>query len=377
MDNDDVFARPGLEALEPRLLASASLLAARAAKPVVSVADATVREGTGGTTDLEFVFTRRGNAASLNRTSVVNFATRDGDGGDAAVAPDDYAAKTGRVTFKPGQTTKTVRISVAADDLHEGGSSTSESMRLRLTDATDARIPDTLAVGTIDDDDRRPRISIADTFVLEGDAGSSVMRFTVRLTNPSQETVSVDYATANGTASAGVDFTAANGTLTFTPGQSSLTVDVTVANNLGAQGHRDFDLVLSDAVGAAIVIDRATGTIIDDEGTPVLLLTDVSVTERDSGERLRRITVRLSHAAASPATVFVNTEDATAKAGDDYDPVTGTLTFPTGITSADFSIPIFGDTDREPDETFNIVFSSPVNIELIDTRLAVSVVDND
>ncbi len=370
-------ALPHLEPLEPRLLASAAPLSARAKQPVVSVADATVVEGTGGSSVLSFVFTRTGNAKSLKLASAVTYETQGVAGEGGATADADFVSKTGKVKFQPGQTAKIVRVNVVTDSVFEGGSNTVETMKLLITGATGARTPDTEAKGTIRDDDRRPRVSVADTYLVEGDAGFAVMRFTVRLTNPSAQSVSVDYATADGTAAAGVDYIGRTGTLTFAPGQSSLTVDVNVPNNLGAQGHRAFDLVLSNAKQATLARDRATGTIIDDEGLPVLLLTDISVKEKDSGLRVRRLTVTLSHAGASPATVFVSTEDATAKANADYIPISGTLPFAAGTTSASFKIAIVNDTTREPTKAFNIVFSSPTNLELLDTRLLVTIKDND
>jgi hypothetical protein len=365
------------EQLEPRWLASATPLSSRAKQPVISVADASVIEGTGGSSVLSFVFTRTGNAKALNLASSVTYETRGVAGEGGATAGADFVSKTGQVKFQPGQTVKIVRVNVVTDNLFEGGSNTVETMKLLITGSTGARTPDTEAIGTIRDDDRRPRISVADTYIVEGDAGFAVMRFTVRLTNPSAQSVSVDFATADGTAVAGVDYIGRTGTLTFAPGQSSLTVDVNVPNNLGAQGHRAFDLKLSNAKQATLTRDLATGTIIDDEGIPVLLLTDISVKEQDSGLRVRRITVTLSHAGAAPATVFVSTQDGTAKANADYIPISGTLPFAAGTTSASFKIAVINDTKPEPTEAFNIVFSSPTNLELLDTRLMVTIKDND
>ena len=370
---------PHLEALEGRVLFSAisPAAAARGALPRVTVADAAVVEGTGGSTVLRFVFTRNGTAAQLNRASSVTYETRDVAGDDGAAAGDDFTAKTGVVRFQPGQRTKSVRVVVNPDGVFEGGAGTTETMRLRITSATDARVADDLANGVITDDDRRPRITVADTYVVEGDAGSTVMRFTVRLSNASERTVSVDYDTQNGSATAGVDFTGASNTLTFAPGQTSLTVDVNVFNNLGSQGHRDFDLVLSDATQAAISVDRATGTIIDDESTPVLLLDDVTVTERDSGLRIRNVTVRLSHAGASAASVNFATQDGTAKVNTDYAQTSGTVTFAAGETSKAFRIGVVGDTARERTEAFSVRFANPSGMQLIDTALGVTILDND
>lgn len=363
-----------LEPLEPRILLSAT---PRAGGPRIGVADASVLEGTGGSTQLVFVLTRTGNAAQLNQASTVAFETRGGTDPGEATPSQDFTPRTGSVTFNPGQRTRKVAIAVNPDALYEGGKNTTETLRLKLTGVTGGQLVDDLALGAIADDDRRPRLSVADSHVVEGDTGVTILRFTVRLSNPSQDNVSVEFETLNRTATAGVDYLARSGTLIFTPGQDALTIDVTVLNNLGSQGHRQFDLALRRAVGAAIATPQAVGTIIDDESTPVLLLTDVAVLERDSGQRFKRITLRLSHAGASDATVQAITQGVTATAGQDYGPAGGTLTIPAGQTQVTFSLGILGDTIRERHETFNLNFSSPVNLELIDTRLVVTILDDD
>ena len=104
-----------------------------------------------------------------------------------------------------------------------------ETFFLNLSNPANATIADGQGVGTITNDDTTPTISVNDVSANEGNSGTSTMAFTVSLSNPSSLAITVQYATANGTATAGSDYTATNGTLTIAAGQTSQTVAVAVA----------------------------------------------------------------------------------------------------------------------------------------------------
>src|SRR5439155_94832 len=149
--------------------------------------------------------------------------------GAATIADGDYAATLGTLTFDPGQTAKTVDVTVNGDDTTEPD----EHLTLDLSDATNANILDGSGDGTITNDDPVPDVSINDQSIAEGDTGTSTLTFHVTLSNASSNTVTVDYATNGGTATvADGDYAAASGTLTFDPGQTTKTVDVTVSGDL-------------------------------------------------------------------------------------------------------------------------------------------------
>ena len=107
--------------------------------------------------------------------------------------------------------------------------------------------------------DWRPALSVADAEVNEG-AGASVT-FEVSLSNAAAEKVTVDYATADGTATAGSDYTATSGTLTFAAGETAKTVSVPVLDDAIDEGEETFTFRLSNATGAPIADGEATGTI--------------------------------------------------------------------------------------------------------------------
>ena len=111
-----------------------------------------------------------------------------------------------------------------------------------------------------------PSLSIGDASVDEGDSGSATMTFTVTLDPMAAETVTVGWATSDGTATAGTDYTAANGTLTFNAGETGKTVSVSVAGDNVDEPNETFTVTLSNASSGAVIGDgAATGTITDDD----------------------------------------------------------------------------------------------------------------
>ncbi len=102
-------------------------------------------------------------------------------------------------------------------------------------------------------------ISVADATVEE--AAGAVLAFAVTLDRTRHDTVTVDYATENGTATAGEDYTAASGTLTFAAGETAKTVEVAVLDDLHDEGNETLVLRLSNPSGARIADGEATGTI--------------------------------------------------------------------------------------------------------------------
>src|SRR5207249_2215454 len=128
-----------------------------------------------------------------------------------------------------------------------------ETFFVNLSNAANATISDGQGVGTILDDDEPPRVTINDVAVSEGNSGTTTnLVFQVRLSTASGKTVSVDYATANGTATAGIDYQAANGTLTFPPGTILQTVAVRVTGDDLVEPDETVLVNLSNVVNATI-----------------------------------------------------------------------------------------------------------------------------
>lgn len=130
-----------------------------------------------------------------------------------------------------------------------------------------------------------PEISVADVSVAEGNGGTKLLAFTVALSKAASGPVTLHYATADGTATAGSDYAAASGTLTFAAGETSKTISIAIAGDTAVEANEGFLLNLSGASGATIARASATGTILNDDTAPLprLSVSDISVTEGNPG----------------------------------------------------------------------------------------------
>ncbi|TMK60102.1 MAG: hypothetical protein E6G54_03345 [Actinobacteria bacterium] len=315
--------------------------------PDVSIDDQVVAEGNSpDTTTMTF------NVSLSNpsdQTITVDYTTTDGT---ATTADGDYVATSGTLTFDPGQTTKTVNVTVNGDNTHESD----ESLTLDLSNATNANIFDNSGLGTITNDDPIPDVSIDDQSIAEGDTGTSTLTFNVTLSHASSDTVTVDYTTNNGTATvADGDYDAASGTVTFDPGQTTQTVDVTINGDTTHEADETFTVDLSNASNAGIADGSGLGTIQDDDAAPTISIADASVTEGDVGDTTLSFDVTLSVASPGVVTVDYTTNNGTATVADgDYDAGASTLTFGAGETTKTVDVTVHGDATYEADEHFTL-----------------------
>ena len=187
--------------------------------------------------------------------------------------------------------------------------------------------------------------------VTEGNTGTVAATFRVTLSAASTKTVTVAYATANGTATAGSDYQSASGTLTFAPGETTKTFNVLIKGDRLAEPNETFVVNLGSPTRATIADGQAVGTIIDDE--PRISISDVTKSEGKKNQTTQfTFTVTLSAAYDQAVTMSFQTVDGTAKSGEDYVAKTGTLTFAPGETTKTITIVVNGDSKKEADETF-------------------------
>ncbi|QEL17641.1 Calx-beta domain-containing protein [Limnoglobus roseus] len=334
--------------------------------PTVSVGNGTVAESTDGPAVLTFTVTL---SAVSEETVTVDYATVDG----TALADSDYEAARGTLTFLPGETTKTVTVSVYGDFEDEAA----ETLALTLSNPTNVTLGTATGTGTITDDDAAPVVTIANASAAEGNGGSVAITFTVRLSAPSGQMVTVDYATADGTALAGSDYTAASGTLTFAPGEVSKTLTVTVRGDALNEGAESFRVNLGSPTNATVGAASATGTIQNDDPPPSVSVAAATATEGDVGTAVMTFTVTLSAASGQTVTVNYATADGTAAAGSDYTATSGTLTFAPGETSKTVSVTVRADALNEANETLALTLSGPTNATLGAATAAGTILDND
>ncbi|MCK6549143.1 hypothetical protein L6R52_25095 [Myxococcota bacterium] len=336
------------------------------APPSLTVNDVTVTEGNTGTVVATFTVTL---GAASGQTVTVDWATAN----NTAVAPADYVAGSGTLTFAAGTTTRTFTVTVSADALDE----VNESFFVNLTNAVNATISDTQGVGTITDDDAPPSLTIADLSIAEGNSGTVVATLTVTLGAASGQAVTVDWATSNGTATAGVDYVAGSGSLTFAAGTTSQTLTVAITPDVLDELDETFNVTLSNPVNATIADGTAIATITDDDTPPTLAISDVTVTEGTGATQSAVFTVTLSAASGRVVTVDWATASGTAIGNTDYTTASGTLTFAAGTTSLTVTITVTGDALDELDETFTVALSNATASTIADASGTGTITDDD
>lgn len=222
-----------------------------------------------------------------------------------------------------------------------------------------------------------PSLSIGNVLVTEGNSGTKLATFTVRLSASSASNVTYAIATANGSAIAGSDYVARSlGGQTITAGQTSRTFSVTLNGDTRRESNEAYYVRLGSVTGATVADGQATGVILNDDG-PTLSIGDISVSEGDSGTKLATFTVRLSRASSSNVTYSIATKNGSATAGSDY--VARSLTGQTiaaGQTSRTFTVTINGDTGRENSESFYVGLSAPRGATILDSQ-ARGLITND
>ncbi|MBS3030751.1 MAG: M10 family metallopeptidase C-terminal domain-containing protein (plasmid) [Dolichospermum sp. DET50] len=218
-----------------------------------------------------------------------------------------------------------------------------------------------------------PSLSIKDITVTEGNTGTKNATFTVTLSAASTSVVTVNYATANGTATAGSDYTATTGALTFNPGDTSKILNVAVTGDMTIESNETFLVNLSNATNATIADNQGVGTITNDDTLPTLSINDITVVEGQTPQAV--LTITLSSASSQPVTVQYATAPVTATANADYTSSSGTLTFAANTTTGTITIPILNDSLSEANETFKVNLSSPTNATLQKSSGTVTITD--
>ena len=336
----------------------------RKGHPALRVIDQSVPEGNSGTTHAQVTVT----LTPPSQTAVtVRWATVSG----TATAGRDFASDSGTLTFHKGQATKTITVSVIGDTQPES----TERFSIKLSHSTGAEIATNGATVTILDDDI-PALSISDRTVKEENSGTTPAQLTVTLSPASPDTVTVQWNTASGTATAGKDFAADSGRLTFLPGQTTQTLTVSVIGDTQPETDERFSVQLSNATKAQVTRESATVTIQDDDAT-TLRINGGSMTEGDQGTRAAMVQVTLSPAGPDTVTVHWATEGGSATAGKDFRSDSGTLTFLHGQTTQNISVAVIGDTQVEDNETFKVILSSSINARIGAPSATVTILNDD
>ncbi|MBI5384078.1 MAG: immunoglobulin domain-containing protein [Verrucomicrobia bacterium] len=239
--------------------------------PTLSVFDASVAEGDSGTSAAEFI-------VALSRSTFLTVQVDCVTASATAEAGVDFVAQSNRLTFLPGELTKSLSVPVVGDTFNEAR----ETFRVRLLNPANVTLLRAEAIGTIVDNDPPPTVSISDASVVEGQSDRTQCVFTLSVTPPSGRAVTVLYRTTNGTARAGTDFLGVNyGQLTIPPRAATATLSISVNGDREVEPDETFAVVLASATNAVIAQAAGVGTIQTDDFAPRPALFGYRVTAED------------------------------------------------------------------------------------------------
>jgi uncharacterized delta-60 repeat protein len=296
---------------------------------------------------------------------------------ESATPGSDYTTVSGTLTFLEGETRGTFTVPIINDFVGE----TNETVSLVLTNATGGTtlgdVP--TATLTIVNDDSGVGFSSASYTVNEGSVSGAIAISVVR-TGATNGTATVNYTTTNGTALAGLDYSARSGVLTFAPGETIQTFSVPIADDTVIEPSETFGVVLSNLSGSvALSLPAATVTIVDNDfRTGDLTFSALLYTVAESGGSVI-VTVLRTNGFTGIVTVDYATVAGSAQAGNDYIAQAGTLTFDEGTTSQTITIPILDDSLVESDESFLVQLSRPGGGTIISgpTNATVMIIDEE
>lgn len=214
--------------------------------------------------------------------------------------------------------------------------------------------------------------------VVEGQPFANV---TVTRSGNAADTVTVNYATSNGTATAGQDYAATAGTLTFGPGDTSESFMVPITDDAA------FEPLPNETINLTLTLANPSNATLGGPSTAVvriadneprsITVNDVSVVEGNVGTRAATFTVRLSAASGLPVAVQYATSDGQSVQGSDYTPVNGVLAFAPGETQKTVTVLVNGDTRFEPGDFFFLNLFNVGNAILADSSGRGTIVNDD
>jgi len=227
------------------------------------------------------------------------------------------------------------------------------------------------------------QFSVSSVVVIE-DIGS--LTVTVLRTGGSLGSMNVDYATADGTAHAGQDYTAASGTLTFNAGETSKIIQIPIADDATTEPDENFTVVLSNASTLEALGGPSTllVTLLDHSTTPFVFINDIAVVEGNTGTTEAVFKINMSAATGRAVSGNYATANISAFGGSkcsdqgvDYQTSSGTFSFQPGATTFTVPVTICGDLSAEANETLRVNLSGLSGAQFFDSVGVGTIVDED
>jgi len=337
--------------------------------PIVSINSVTMTEGDSTTSQATLTL-------SLTNRSAFPITLRARTLAGTALATEDYVAFDNTVTVSAGQTSITVPVQIVGDLAYE----LTDALTVELSEPTNATL--NVAVGsiTINNNDAIPSLSVVDApNMTEPDSGTAAMTFTVQLSQAAGVPISVDYLTAQDTATlADLDYVTTGGTLSFPKFTGSVPVNVPVNDDTKFEINERIFLNISNPTVATLNDTQGQGLIVNDDTQPVANVVSASALEGGVGTFPQVVEIVLSNRSYQTVTVNYAIVEGTATQGVDFDGVVGTLTFIPDDVSEMAAFNVFGDDEFESNETVLIQLTGTLNGLLDGTSNGVfTILDDD
>ncbi len=272
---------------------------------------------------------------------------------NSATAGADFEAASGTLTFAAGETSQTINVTILNDNIAEAV----EALQVTLSNPSGIGLSsESSAELLILDDEAAPTVSLAPATISEADGTAEVE---LTLSHPSAAPVTVRVTSANGTAIAGSDYEKVDQTVTFAPGETSQAAVITLVSDDSYERDESLNLTISDVTNGQLPAEtEAEITIEEDDAAPVVSVSDVSVTEPESGSQMMTFELSLEKPAAVDISIDFETADGTAIADEDYTFTHGTLVIKAGSMGGSIDVVILSDADDEGAETLTLLLSN-------------------
>ncbi|MEM7030039.1 MAG: Calx-beta domain-containing protein [Chloroflexota bacterium] len=291
---------------------------------------------------------------------------------DSATGNVDFLSTSQQVIFVPGDTEETIEIDILDDSLVEPD----ESFKVTLTNIQNGQSGLVEALIIIEDTDVPVfNLNPLPQNTLAEDYGQLLV--TVTKDRASYQNTQVDFQIGNGSATPVDDFTPIDGTIVFTPDQTSQTFSVTIVDDYTVEDAETFELRLANPQNGALGSQILQLVTINDNDVPLFNISPLLVdTVAESGGSLD-LTIIMDKPSFQTTQVGYELGNGTATPGVDFAPISGSVEFMPGNTSQTLTIDIIADGVVESSETFYITLVSPVNGQLGSQTSQLVTISND
>lgn len=291
----------------------------------------------------------------------------------------DYVGRMQTVTIPAGSMLAEFDVDVLNDTLSEEV----EAFRVELSNPVNGILgPEPFATGFIHDDDSptaTPAAFVDNATVQEGQSGTTILPVRVWLDRPPVAPAELDYETENLSALAGSDYVRTTGTLKFAVGETEKIISIPVNGDTVVESNETLMVKITAVSGVLVGQAQAACIIANDDSVslPKVFVRDASIVEGNSGTKSLGVRVELSASSTVSIQVSYATAGGTAQSGADFRTTTGTLTFAPGTTVKTITVPIIGDVQFEPDETFLVNVTAGTGATLGDGSATCTITNDD